>query len=106
MSGGAIYPEAPSWPKLQFTVEPIRLESGAWIQHISVNFPDGERSLNVATAHREGSAKQQSAELQALLVRLAEANKDEGRRESKERARRLRRSHRRTPPVDTEQSGH
>jgi hypothetical protein len=46
--------------EITITVEPIRLESGAWIQHISVNFPDGERSLNVATAHREGSAKQQS----------------------------------------------
>jgi hypothetical protein len=32
-----------------------------------------------------------------LLVRLAEANKDEGRRENKERTRRLRRSHRRAP---------
>jgi hypothetical protein len=87
--------------EITITVEPIRLESGAWIQHISVNFPDGERSLNVATAHREGSAKQQSAELQALLVRLAEANQDEGRRKSKERARRLRHSHRRTPPMGT-----
>jgi hypothetical protein len=92
--------------EITITVEPFRLESGGWIQHISVKFPEGERSLNVATAYREGSAKQQSSELQALLVRLAEANKDEGRRESKERARRLRRSHRRTPPVDTEQSGH
>jgi hypothetical protein len=82
--------------EITITVEPIRLESGAWIQDISVNFPDGERSLNVATAHREGSAMQQSAELQALLVRLAEANQDEGRRESKERTRRLR-PHRRTP---------
>jgi hypothetical protein len=54
------------------------------IQHISVKFPDGERNLNVATAYREGSAKHQSAELQALFVLLAEANKDEGRRESTE----------------------
>jgi hypothetical protein len=92
--------------EISIRVEPFRLESGGWIQHISVKFPDGERSLNVATAHREASAKQQSAELQALLVRLAEANKDEGRRERTERTRRLRRSHRRTPPVDTEQSGH
>jgi hypothetical protein len=91
--------------EITITVEPLRLESGAWIQHISVKFPDGERNLNIATAHREGSAKQQSAELQALLVRLAEANKDEGRRESTERTRRLRRSHRRTPPMGTE-SGH
>jgi hypothetical protein len=91
--------------EIAIRVEPIRLESGAWIQHISVKFPDGERNFNVATAYREGSAKQQSAELQALLVRLAEANQDEGRRESKERTRRLRRSHRRTPPMDTEQSG-
>jgi hypothetical protein len=91
--------------EITITVEPIRLESGAWIQRISLKFPDGERSLNVATAYREGSAKQQSAELQALLVRLAEAKQDEGRRESKEKTRRLRRSHRRTPPMDTEQSG-
>ena len=86
--------------EITITVEPFRLESGGWIQHISMKFPDGERSLNVATAYREG------AELQALLVRLAEANQDEGRRESKERARRLRRSHCRTPPMGTEQSGH
>ena len=92
--------------EITITVESIRLESGAWIQHISVTFPQGERNLNVATAYREGSAKQQTAELQALLVRLAEASKDEGRRESKERTRRLRRSHRRTPPMDTEQSAH
>jgi hypothetical protein len=78
-------------------VEPIRLESGGWIQHINVKFPDGERSLNVAMASREGSARQLSAELQALLVRLAEAKQDEGRRQSKERKRRLRRSHHRTP---------
>jgi hypothetical protein len=91
--------------EITITVEPIRLESGAWIQHISVKFPDGERSLNVATAYREGSAQQQSAELQALLVRLAEASQDEGRREGKERTRRLRRSHRRTPPMDTKHLG-
>jgi hypothetical protein len=91
--------------QIAITVEPIRLESGAWIQHITVAFPEGERSLNLAAAYREGSAKQQSAELQALLVRLAEASQDEGRRESKERTRRLRRSHRRTPPMDREQSG-
>jgi hypothetical protein len=90
--------------QITITVEPIHLESGAWIQHISVAFPDGERSLNLAAAYREGSARQQSAELQALLVRLAEASRDEGRREGKERTRRLRRSHRRTPPMDTKQS--
>jgi hypothetical protein len=98
-------PEASLVAEIAITVEPIRLESGAWIQHISVNFPDGERSLKVATAYRKGSATQQSAELQALLVRLAEASQDEGRRESKERMRRLRRSHRRAPPMDTWQSG-
>jgi hypothetical protein len=63
--------------EITIIVEPIRLESGAWIQNISVKFPDGERNLNVATAYREGSAQQQSAELQALLVRLAEASQDE-----------------------------
>jgi hypothetical protein len=91
--------------EITISVEPIRLESGAWIQRISLKFPDGERSLNVATAYREGSAKQQSAELQALLVRLAEASQDEGRREGRERTRRLRRSHRRAPPRDTNQLG-
>jgi hypothetical protein len=71
--------------EIAIRVEPTRLEPGGWIQHISVTFPAGERSLNLATAYREGSAKRQSAELQALLVRLAEANQDEGRRESKEK---------------------
>jgi hypothetical protein len=91
--------------EITIPVEPFRLESRGWIQRISVKFPDGERSLNVATAYREGSGKQQSAELQALLVCLAEASQAEGRRESKERTRRLRRSHRRIPPMDAEQSG-
>jgi hypothetical protein len=72
--------EASLVAEITIPVEPIRLESGAWIQHISLAFPDGERSLNVAAAYREGSARQQSAELQALLLRLAEASKDEGRR--------------------------
>jgi hypothetical protein len=63
--------------EITITVEPIRLKSGAWIQHISLKFPDGERSLNVATAYPEGSAKQQSADLRALLARLADASRDE-----------------------------
>jgi hypothetical protein len=48
--------------EITITVEPVRLESGGWIQRISVKFPDTERSLNVATAYCEGSAKQQSAD--------------------------------------------